>query len=107
MSEICPRPLTNHELLLRRTSCALRRRITLIKRHHRLIHEIPLGLDERQRAGHDDVHGSFGDVGDARRHREDEVEDGGVDREGFDAAAGWASERGFSGAVSAGDDMSF
>lgn len=83
-------PLTNHELLLRRTSRSGRGRITLVKRHDRLIHEIPLGLDQGQRAGHDDVHGSFGDVGDARWHREDEVEDGRVDREWFDAAAGSA-----------------
>lgn len=56
------------------------------KSDNSLIEQIPVLLGQWHCGRHDDVNGALGDVGHGWRRGKTEVENGGVDREGFHAA---------------------
>jgi hypothetical protein len=73
-------------LVLRGRDCHARTCPAPIERIDRFVKQVPFLVRQGGDAGHDDVDGAFGNVGDAGRGREGEIEDGGVDGEGLDAA---------------------
>lgn len=64
------------------------------KSDNSLIEQIPILLGQGHCGRHDDVNGALGDVGHRWRGGKTEVEDGGVDREGFHAAGFGVSRNG-------------